>query len=124
MAHLPKRVDPNVLNHSHQVSYSDLQGGTHLGSTAQEPLLNINTHTCTMLGFELTLITEERDLGVAVDSSLKISPQCTVATREASKILGTVKKGAETKTVFLCSYIQSLKGMSKVHSSLLKYDYI
>lgn len=46
--------------------------------------------TYTKAGFELTLTTEEKDLEVIVDSSLKGSTQCAEVTKKPNKILGII----------------------------------
>lgn len=40
----------------------------------------------------------ERDLGVAVGSSMKMSTQCTMAIKQADALLGAIRKGAENES--------------------------
>ena len=51
------------------------------------------------MGSELSVMDQERDLGVLVDSLMKVSTQCAVAVKKANSILGLIKKGIENKTV-------------------------
>ena len=51
-----------------------------------------------LMGSELSVMDQERDLGVLVDSSMKESTQCTVAVKKANFMLGLIKKGVENKT--------------------------
>ena len=50
------------------------------------------------MGSELPVMDQERDLGVLVDSSVKVSPQCAAAVKKANSMLGMIKKGIENKT--------------------------
>ncbi|CAM4547301.1 unnamed protein product [Lepidochelys olivacea] len=55
-------------------------------------------YTYKMMESKLVVTTQEKDLGVIVDSSLKISTQCAVAAKKANKMLGIIKKGIDNKT--------------------------
>ncbi|CAM5167759.1 unnamed protein product [Natator depressus] len=55
-------------------------------------------YTYTMMGSKLAVTTQERDLGVIVDSSLKSSTQCAAAVKKVNRILGIIKKGINNKT--------------------------
>ncbi|CAM5171781.1 unnamed protein product [Natator depressus] len=55
-------------------------------------------YTYTMMGSKLAVTTQERDLGVTVDSSLKSSTQCAAAVKKAIRTLGIIKKGIDNKT--------------------------
>ena len=50
------------------------------------------------MGSELSVTDQERDLGLLVDSSMKVSIQCAAAVKKASSMLGIIKKGTENKT--------------------------
>ena len=41
---------------------------------------------------------QERDLGVLVDSSMKVSTHCVMAVKKANSMLGIIKKWIENKT--------------------------
>lgn len=43
-------------------------------------------------------ITQEKDLGVTVDSLVETSTQCTVVVKKANKMSGYVKDGLESNT--------------------------
>ncbi|CAM5136177.1 unnamed protein product [Eretmochelys imbricata] len=64
---------------------------THIGKH------NLN-YTYKMMGSKLAVTTQERDLGIIVDSSLKTSTQCAAAVKKANRILGIIKKGIDDKT--------------------------
>ncbi|EMP36995.1 hypothetical protein UY3_05796, partial [Chelonia mydas] len=65
-------------------------------------VIHIGKHNlnCTykMMGSELAVTIQERDLGVIVESSLKTSTQCAAAVKKANRILGIIKKGIDNKT--------------------------
>ena len=44
-----------------------------------------------LMGSELSMMDQERDLGVLVDSSMKVSTQCAVAVKKANSMLGFMK---------------------------------
>ena len=51
-----------------------------------------------LMGSELSLMDQERDLGVLVDSSMKGSTQCAVAVKKANSMLGIIlKRGLKIK---------------------------
>ena len=50
------------------------------------------------MGSELSVRDQERDLGVLVDSSVKVSTQCVVAMKKGNSMLGIIKMGIENKT--------------------------
>ena len=45
------------------------------------------------MGSELSMMDQERELGVLVDSSMKGLTQCVVAVKKANSRLGIIKKG-------------------------------
>lgn len=51
-----------------------------------------------LAGFKLDVITPERDLGIIIENSLKMSAQCAVAKKKADSALGMIRKGTENKT--------------------------
>ena len=51
-----------------------------------------------LTGSELSVTDQERDLGVLVDSSMKVSTQCAAAVKKANSMLGIIRKGIENKT--------------------------
>ncbi|CAM5134922.1 unnamed protein product [Natator depressus] len=55
-------------------------------------------YTYTVMGSKLAVTTQERDLGVIVDSSLKSSTQCAAAVKKVNRMLGIIKKGIDNKT--------------------------
>ncbi|CAM4478002.1 unnamed protein product [Lepidochelys kempii] len=55
-------------------------------------------YTYTMMGSKLAVTTQERDLGVIVDSSLKTSTQCAAAVKRANTMLGIIKEGIDNRT--------------------------
>ncbi|CAM4594941.1 unnamed protein product [Lepidochelys kempii] len=55
-------------------------------------------YTYKMMGSKLAVTTQERDLGVIVDSSLKTSTQCAAAVKKANRLLDIIKKGIDNKT--------------------------
>ncbi|CAM4495757.1 unnamed protein product [Caretta caretta] len=55
-------------------------------------------YTHKMMGSKLAFTTQERDLGVIVDSSLKTSTQCAEAVIKVNRMLGIIKKGIANKT--------------------------
>uniref|UniRef100_K7GG65 Reverse transcriptase domain-containing protein n=1 Tax=Pelodiscus sinensis TaxID=13735 RepID=K7GG65_PELSI len=59
---------------------------------------NNPNYTYSMMGANLAMTNQERDLGVIVDSSLKTSTQCAAAVKKANRMLGNIKKGIENKT--------------------------
>ena len=50
------------------------------------------------MGSELSVMDQERDLGVLVDSSMKVSTQCVAAVKKANSMLGIITKEFENKT--------------------------
>ena len=54
--------------------------------------------TYRLMGSELSVTAQERDLGVLVDNSMKVSTQCAAAIRKANSMLGVIKKGVENRT--------------------------
>uniref|UniRef100_A0A674J903 Cytochrome P450 family 4 subfamily F member 22 n=1 Tax=Terrapene triunguis TaxID=2587831 RepID=A0A674J903_9SAUR len=54
-------------------------------------------YTYKWVGPKLAVTTQERDLGVIVDSSLKTCTQCAAAVKEANRILGIIKKWIDSK---------------------------
>lgn len=56
------------------------------------------SYTYTVLGSEIGVTTEERDLGVIIATSPKTSALCAVDHKKASKMMGIIKKGIENKT--------------------------
>lgn len=54
-------------------------------------------YTYTILDSELDVMTQKRDFGVIVDSSLKMWAQYAAATKTDNKMLGIVKKQIENK---------------------------
>uniref|UniRef100_A0A8C4XYG1 Reverse transcriptase domain-containing protein n=1 Tax=Gopherus evgoodei TaxID=1825980 RepID=A0A8C4XYG1_9SAUR len=59
---------------------------------------NNPNYTYNMMGAHLATTSQEKDLGVIVDSSLKMSTQCAEAVKKANSMLGIIKKGIENKT--------------------------
>uniref|UniRef100_A0A8C8SCV0 Reverse transcriptase domain-containing protein n=1 Tax=Pelusios castaneus TaxID=367368 RepID=A0A8C8SCV0_9SAUR len=59
---------------------------------------NNPNYTYNMMGANLATTSQEKDLGVIVDSSLKMSVQCAEAVKKANRMLGIIKKGIENKT--------------------------
>uniref|UniRef100_A0A452HI16 Reverse transcriptase domain-containing protein n=1 Tax=Gopherus agassizii TaxID=38772 RepID=A0A452HI16_9SAUR len=59
---------------------------------------NNPNYTYNMMGANLATTSQEKDLGVIVDSSLKMSTQCAEAVKKANRMLGIIKKGIENKT--------------------------
>uniref|UniRef100_A0A8C3H706 Reverse transcriptase domain-containing protein n=1 Tax=Chrysemys picta bellii TaxID=8478 RepID=A0A8C3H706_CHRPI len=59
---------------------------------------NNSNYTYNMMGANLATTSQEKDLGVIVDSSLKMSTQCAEAVKKANRMLGIIKKGIENKT--------------------------
>jgi len=57
---------------------------------------NIFSYSHTLLNLKLIVTTEEKDLGVAADSSLKTSAQCTEAVKKANGVLGCVNTMSES----------------------------
>ncbi|CAM4587787.1 unnamed protein product [Lepidochelys kempii] len=55
-------------------------------------------YTYNMMGANLATTNQEKDLGVIVDSSLKMSMQCAAAVKKANGLLGIIKKGVKNKT--------------------------
>lgn len=45
---------------------------------------NLN-FTCTVMGSEMNITTQERDLGVTINSAIKMSAQCSAAKRKQPK---------------------------------------
>ncbi|CAM5109632.1 unnamed protein product [Eretmochelys imbricata] len=58
---------------------------------------NNPNYTYNMMGANLPMTNQERDLGVIVDSSLKTSTQCAAAVKKANMMLGIIKKVIENK---------------------------
>uniref|UniRef100_A0A8C3FA90 Reverse transcriptase domain-containing protein n=1 Tax=Chrysemys picta bellii TaxID=8478 RepID=A0A8C3FA90_CHRPI len=56
---------------------------------------NNPNYTYNMMGANLATTSQEKDLGVIVDSSLKTSTQCAEAVKKANRMLGIIKKGIE-----------------------------
>ncbi|CAM5079620.1 unnamed protein product [Natator depressus] len=96
-----------------QVDCQELQKDlTKLGDWATKWQMKFNVDKCkvmhigkrnpnctyTMMGSKLAVTTQERDLGVIVDSSLKSSTQCAAAVKKVNKMLGIIKKGIDNKT--------------------------
>ena len=52
----------------------------------------------TLMGSELAETDQERDLGVVVDNSMKMSRQCVTAIKKANAMLGIIRKGIENKS--------------------------
>ncbi|CAM5143004.1 unnamed protein product [Natator depressus] len=52
-------------------------------------------YTYNMMGANLATTNQERELGVIVDSSLKMSTQCTAAVKKVNRMLGIIEKGIE-----------------------------
>ena len=61
----------------------------HLGSTNPH-------HTYFMDGQPLQVVSEHKDLGIIIDSSLKFYSQTTSATNKANHVLGLIKKSFNT----------------------------
>uniref|UniRef100_K7F105 Reverse transcriptase domain-containing protein n=1 Tax=Pelodiscus sinensis TaxID=13735 RepID=K7F105_PELSI len=59
---------------------------------------NNPNYTYSMMGANLAMTNQERDLGVIVDSSLKTSTQRAAAVKKANRMLGIIRKGIENKT--------------------------
>ncbi|CAM5108054.1 unnamed protein product, partial [Natator depressus] len=59
---------------------------------------NNPNYTYNMMGANLATTNQEKDLGVIVDSSLKMSMHCAAAVKKAIRMLGIIKKGIENKT--------------------------
>ncbi|CAM5165838.1 unnamed protein product [Natator depressus] len=59
---------------------------------------NNPNYTYKMMGSKLAVTTQERDLGVIVDSSLKTSTQSAAAVKKANGMLEIIKKGIENRT--------------------------
>ena len=83
-----------------------------------------------LMGSELAVTKQERDLGVVVDSSMKMSTQCAATAKKANSMLGIIRKEIENK---MASIILPLyKSMVRPHleycvqfwSSHLKKDII
>ena len=51
-----------------------------------------------LMGSELAVTDQERDLEVVVDSSMKMSTQCAAAVKKANSMLGIIRKGIKNKT--------------------------
>ena len=51
-----------------------------------------------LMGSELSVTDQKKDLGVIVDSSMKVSTQCAAAVKKTNSMLGTIKRGIVTKT--------------------------
>ena len=49
------------------------------------------------MGSELSVMDQGKDLRVLVDSSMKVSTQCTAAVKKANSTLGLIKRGLEIK---------------------------
>uniref|UniRef100_K7EYK1 Reverse transcriptase domain-containing protein n=1 Tax=Pelodiscus sinensis TaxID=13735 RepID=K7EYK1_PELSI len=58
---------------------------------------NNPNYTYNMMGANLATSNQERDLGVIMASSLKMSTQCAEAVKKANRVLGIIKKGTENK---------------------------
>ncbi|CAM5122732.1 unnamed protein product [Eretmochelys imbricata] len=58
---------------------------------------NNANYTYNMMGTNLATTNQERDLGVIMDSSLKMSMQGAAAVKKANGMLGIIKKGIENK---------------------------
>lgn len=54
--------------------------------------------TCTVVHSELTVTNHNMDLGVVVNSLMKMSAQYVAAVKKAGCILGIIRKGIENKT--------------------------
>ncbi|CAM5151637.1 unnamed protein product [Natator depressus] len=59
---------------------------------------NNPNYTFRMMGYKLAVITQERDLGVTVDGSLKSSAQCAAAVKKTNRMLVTIRKVIKNKT--------------------------
>ncbi|CAM5102996.1 unnamed protein product [Eretmochelys imbricata] len=59
---------------------------------------NNPNYTYNMMGANLATTNQEKDLGVIMNSSLKMSTQCAAAVKKANAMLGIIKKGIENKT--------------------------
>ncbi|CAM4712428.1 unnamed protein product [Lepidochelys kempii] len=55
-------------------------------------------YTYKIMWSKLAVTTQERDLGVTVDSSLRTSTQCAATVKKANRMLGIIKKGIDNKT--------------------------
>ena len=50
-----------------------------------------------LMGSELVVTKQERDLGTVVGSSMKMSTQCVATVKKANSMLGIIRKGIENK---------------------------
>ena len=50
------------------------------------------------MGSELAVTEQKRDLGIVVDSSMKMSTQCAATVKKANSMLAIIRKGIESKT--------------------------
>ena len=51
-----------------------------------------------LMGSELAVTKQERDLGIVADSLMKMSTQCVATVMKANSMLGILRKGIENKT--------------------------
>lgn len=49
-------------------------------------------YTYTLLGFKLIVTTNEKDLGIIIDSSMKISTECAAVLMEPNEVLRCIRK--------------------------------
>ena len=66
-----------------------------------------------LMGSELVVTIQERDLGIVVDGSMKMSTQCAAAVKKANSMLGIIRKGTENKTASIMLPLQ--KSMVRPH---------
>ena len=60
---------------------------------------NNPNHTYNLCGSVLDEVKYQKDLGVIIDNSLKPSRQCVAAAKTANRVLGTIKRSIEYKSV-------------------------
>ncbi len=63
----------------------------HIGTNNPEIIYNIS-------GEQLNSVSKERDLGVVVESTLKVGEQCSVAASRANRVLGVIKRNIKHKS--------------------------
>ena len=74
-----------------------------------------------MQGVILECVTQEKDLGVGIDTGGKRAAQCQAATGEANRVLGCIRRGInyKSKEVVLTLYRNLVRATSKILCAVL-----